>query len=208
MKLLHIIATPRGEKSSTLAISNALISEISTKHPELEIQVLNPFFTELPKVIGGNVESKYGILTGKGVSEENKSEWQKLESLIDDFLSADIYIISVPMWNFTIPHALKSYIDCIVQPGYLFQYNEQGIPEGLAKDKKMVCVCTTGGDYSEGSPMHSMNFVEPYLKGIFGFIGVTDSQFITAGPMDYTPEIKAMVITGAVKATKELVAQL
>ncbi len=62
------------------------------------------------------------------------------------------------------PYALKYYIDAIVQPGYLYRYNEQGIPEGLVKGKKMIVVTSRGGDYSENSPLHSLDFVEPYLR--------------------------------------------
>ncbi len=96
------------------------------------------------------------------------------------------------MWNFTIPYVLKYYIDCIVQPGYVFRYDEMGRPVPMVHGKKMVCVTSRGGDYSPGSPFHPYDFQEPYLRAIFGFIGITDVDFINAQPMDITPDLREM----------------
>jgi FMN-dependent NADH-azoreductase len=98
------------------------------------------------------------------------------------------YLITVPMWNFGIPYALKYYIDAIVQPGYLFRYNERGIPEGLVKGKKMICYFARRRLFSQYSHEHS-DFVEPYLRAIFNFWD-TDITFINAQPMDVTLDIR------------------
>jgi FMN-dependent NADH-azoreductase len=108
------------------------------------------------------------------------------------------------MWNFGVPYALKYYIDAIVQPNYLFRYNEQGQPEGLVKGKKMVCVTSRGGDYSENSPFRPYDFLEPYLRAIFGWIGITDVEFINAQPMDFTLEIRQSAIKLAIENAKTL----
>ena len=91
---------------------------------------------------------------------------------------ADAYLLTVPMWNFSIPYTLKYYIDCIVQPGYVFSFNEFGMPVPLVHDRKMICVTSRGSDYSPGSPSHPYDFQEPYLRAIFGFIGITDLTFV------------------------------
>ncbi|HLD82724.1 MAG TPA: NAD(P)H-dependent oxidoreductase, partial [Candidatus Omnitrophota bacterium] len=98
-------------------------------------------------------------------------------------LSADTYLITTPMWNFSTPYPLKQYIDLIVQPKYLFRYTDKGV-EGLAKNKRMVVISSRGGDYSPQSPFHTYDFQEPYLRAIFGFVGITDIAFINAQPMD------------------------
>ena len=87
------------------------------------------------------------------------------------------------MWNFGIPYALKYYIDCIVQPGYVFGFNETGVVP-MVHGKRMVCVTARGSDYSSSSPMHAYDFQEPYLRSIFGFIGITDIEFINVQPTD------------------------
>lgn len=189
-KLLHIIATPRGAESRTLAVSRAFLENFLKIHPACAIDELNVATEELPpltvKVVGG----KYVLLGGKDLTGEFKAAWRDVERHIARFLSADAYLVSTPMWNFGIPYGLKHYIDVIVQPKYLFRYTDKGV-EGLAKNKKMIVVASRGGDYSKDSPAHAFDFQEPYLQAVFGFVGIKDITFITAEPMDALgPEVQ------------------
>ena len=140
------------------------------------------------------------------IKAERQESWKEIESLIEHFLSADIYLITAPMWNFSIPYALKYYIDAIVQPGYLFRYNEQGQALGLVSGKKMVCITSRGGNYAPGSPFHPYDYQEPYLRAIFGFVGITDMQFVNANMMDITPALRDAGLQQAISEAKELVA--
>ena len=206
MKLLHIVATPRGHESNTIRISNILIEELYSKYDELTVRVLDLFKADLPAVAGENIESKYKLMTGQELDDNHKSSWEAIETNIKRFLDADIYLISVPMWNFGIPYALKYYIDAIVQPGYLFRYNELGIPEGLIKGKKMIVVTSRGGDYSPNTPLHTLDFVEPYLRTIFNFVGITDIRFINAQPMDISPAARRAASLKAIDEARAMVA--
>jgi FMN-dependent NADH-azoreductase len=166
MKLLHIIATPRAHESNTMTIASAFVENLHVRYGDLQVEVVDLFREDLPAVIGANIETKYTLMVGQPIDKRHKESWERIERLIEHFLSADVYLISTPMWNFSIPYALKYYIDCIVQPGYLFKYNEQGQPLGLVHGKKMVCVTSRGGNYSEMSPLHRYDFQEPYLRAI------------------------------------------
>jgi FMN-dependent NADH-azoreductase len=199
MRLLHIISTPRGHESNTIRVSNALIEELYLKYEDLTVRVLDLFKADLPAVAGENIESKYKLMTGQELDDHHRSSWDAIEASIKRFLEADIYLVTTPMWNFGIPYALKYYIDAIVQPGYLFRYNEQGIPEGLVTGKKMIVVTSRGGDYSPTSPLQSFDFVEPYLRTIFNFIGITDIHFINAQPMDITPALRRSAMLKAIE---------
>lgn len=121
-------------------------------------------------------------------------------------MSADAYLVSAPMWNLSIPYALKYYIDCILQPGYVFRYDETGRAVPLVLGKKMVISSTRGGDYSAGGPMHAYDFQEPYLRAIFGFIGITDVEFVSAQPMDVSPELRDAALTAAIERARGLAA--
>ncbi|MCX7003005.1 MAG: NAD(P)H-dependent oxidoreductase [bacterium] len=112
-----------------------------------------------------------------------EKSWEAIVAQITRFLAADAYLISTPMWNFGIPYALKHYLDVIVQPKYLFRYTAQG-PVGLALNKRMLVVSARGGDYSADSPYHACDFVEPYLRTVFEFVGISDLTFINAQPLD------------------------
>lgn len=205
MKLLHIVATPRGHSSNTIRVSNILLEELYSKYEDLTVDVLDLFRADLPAVAGDNIESKYMVMTGQQLDDSHMNSWKQIEATIDQFMAADIYLLTIPMWNFSIPYSLKYYIDTIVQPGYLFRYDESGVPIGLVHGKRMVCVTSRGGDYSPDGPLSALDFMEPYLRTIFGFVGITDIEFINIQPMDITPDLRKMAIQEAIKEVRELV---
>ncbi len=188
MKLLNIIASPRGEKSRTIAISTEFLNSLKEKYKDLEIQTLDLFKMNLPEVRGGSIDAKYAYISGGVPNEEEMKPWNEIARYSLEFIDADIYLISSPMWNFSVPYRLKQYIDIIMQAGILFAFTPNGI-EGLAKNKKMFCVTSRGNDYGGVSAMKQFDFQEPYLRSIFGFAGITDISFINAQPMDFTPGI-------------------
>ena len=102
------------------------------------------------------------------------------EQLIGELEQADEYVIGVAMHNFSIPSVLKLWIDQIARRGRTFAYSESG-PVGLLKGKKATVLVATGGVYDAGTPANALNFIEPYLKSVFTFLGVKDVTFVTAG---------------------------
>ena len=204
MRLLHIISTPRGLASNTVRVSNVLLEELHEKYDELSVRTLDLFTADLPSVAGRNIESKYMLMTGQALDESSQASWRNIEKNIEQFLDADVYLLTVPMWNFGIPYALKYYIDAIVQPGYLFRYDEEGRPQGLVKGKRMICVSSRGGDYS-GGPLQAFDFVENYLRTIFGFVGITDITFFNVQPMDVSIEARKAAIKNAIREVRQFV---
>lgn len=183
MKLLHIVATPRGEESSTLKVTAGFFEGLKKTNPDCKVDTLDVTKEKLPPMTVKAVNGKYVLLGGKDLTADLKPAWADIIKHIERFLSADGYLISAPMWNFSVPYYLKHYIDVIIQPGYLFKYTDKGA-EGLVENKKMAVITSRGGDYSPGSPFSSYDFQEPYLKAVFGLAGITDIIFINAQPMD------------------------
>jgi FMN-dependent NADH-azoreductase len=204
MKILHIVATPRGRASNTLRVSEAFLTNLQTQRDNVTIDVVDLFEYDLPAVAGDNIEAKYTLMFGQPIDRSHEKSWRQIEKLIGHFLSADAYVISAPMWNLGIPYMLKYYIDCIVQPGYLFRYDEGGQPVPLVHGKKMLCVTSHGGDYSPGRYLAAHNFLEPYLRAIFGFVGIYDIEFISAQSMDVTPDLRAAALGAAVEQAEQL----
>lgn len=211
--LLHIIATPRGLASNTGRISALLLNELDGKYEDLEVRTLDLFSADLPAVAGINIKSKYALMTGQPLDEDARTSWAEIEKTIERFLAADVYLLTVPMWNFGVPYALKYYIDAIVQPGYLFAYDDVGRPHGLVHGKKMICVTSRGADYS-GAPLSEYDYLENYLSTIFGFVGITDMTFFNVQPMDIAPlrkqafrtaanDVRSWVANGAWDASRE-----
>jgi FMN-dependent NADH-azoreductase len=205
-KLLHIIATPRADESRTLRIAEAFFETFKTEHPDWVIEELNLFKEKLPPLTMNRVDGKYLLLTGKDLYGTLKEGWEEIIAHIERFLSASLYVISTPMWNFSIPYLLKQYIDIIVQPRYLFRYTKTGV-EGLAKEKKMVVLASYGGEYVT-EQTEKMNFHEPYLRTIFGFVGITDIRFVVAEPTDMGSDLEKQKVAEAIEAAKTLATQL
>jgi FMN-dependent NADH-azoreductase len=196
MELLHLVATPRTNGSNTLRISEAFIECLKGKFPDIRVTTLDLFNTDIPIMAGDKIEAKYILIQGGMLQQNMKITWTEIEAIIAGFQRADMYLISAPMWNLSIPYVLKYYIDTIVQPGYLFKYLPDGTPVGLAHGK-MVVVKTSGGDYSR-PPMCHYDFHEPYLRGIFSFCGIQDIHIISAYRMDMTAELREQSINCAI----------
>lgn len=201
-RLLHVISTPRGLASNTGRVSSCLLEALREEDEELEVRTLDLFRADLPSVAGKNIETKYRLMTGQVPDEDARESWGEIERTIEQFLAADVYLLTVPMWNLGIPYVLKYYIDAIVQPGYLFRYTPDGQVEGLVKDKTMLLVISSGSDY-QMQPMASYNFVESYLRAIFGFVGLTNVHVFHANGMDMGPDMKKSGQRAAIARARE-----
>ncbi len=208
MLLLHVIATPRSTVSATLRVSHRFLEQLHVACPDVRVETLDLFTDDMPTLTGHNIDSKYDLMRGRPIEPSRAAPWRSIEKLIHQFLRADICLISSPMWNFSIPYALKYYIDAIVQPGYLFAYNDAGIPVGLCGGKKVVCVTSRGGDYSTGTPMQAYDMQEPYLRAIFGFVGITDIEFVNLQPMDMDPVGREDAIRAGIDTARQLADRL
>jgi FMN-dependent NADH-azoreductase len=118
--------------------------------------------------------------------EERTPElWEAIrisDQLVDEFLSAGIYVIGLPMYNFSVPSTFKAYIDQIVRMGRTADYEPDDVEnpyKPLVHGKKMF-VITARGDtgFEPGQRFGKMNHQDPYINTIFGFIGITDITFI------------------------------
>ncbi len=106
-KLLHIIATPRGDDSRTLRMSKAFLEAFETANPDWILDELDLAREELPSLTMKRVDGKYVLLAGSELYGDLQDAWQEILFHIERFLSADAYLISTPMWNFSIPYMLK-----------------------------------------------------------------------------------------------------
>lgn len=98
---------------------------------------------------------------------------------VDQLLAATEVLVSTPMYNLNVPAALKAWIDQIVRYGRTFSVGPAGYV-GLATGKRVRVIVASGGDFRPGTPGAAYDFLTPYPRGIFGFIGVADVQFVYA----------------------------
>lgn len=208
MKLLHIIATTRGEQSRTLSVSKEFLQALHEKHPHVTVDELDLSTTTLPPVLDSTVKAKYLMMMGgEGLDDETMASWKAVSEMAEKFISYDLFLITCPMWNFSIPYILKHYIDVIMQAGILFSFTANG-PEGWAKYEQMVCITSRGSDYSPGTHMHALDQQEPYLRAIFGLAGIEDIHFVHAQPLDMAPGLTHSALEKAKEEARALVDKL
>ena len=203
-KLLYIQASPRGDRSKSTQVAGAFLDSCRKNYPDDEIRILNVFEEDLPAFDGFAVQAKYTIMHGKEHTAEERQAWDAVEKVIADFKDADKYLLSVPMWNFSIPYPLKQYIDIIVQPGYTFSADENGY-EGLIKGKPILVIYSRGGVYSEDSGAAGFDLQKKYIEQILGFMGFENIQSIMVEPtLHGQPEDIQKMIDGSVEKARSI----
>jgi FMN-dependent NADH-azoreductase len=179
--LLHINVSPRGDYSISRRLSDAAVEAWRKRNPggrviERDLARTPLTFVDLDWIAGAYSPPERH-------TESHKKALALSDQLVSEIVEADEIILGTPMYNFAIPAALKAWIDHVVRAGKTFRYTAAGAPEGLlaGKHKKVLAVVASGGNYIEGSGLTALDYEVPYLRFIFGFMGITDLQFIQAG---------------------------
>ena len=199
--ILVITASPRGERSASRALTTGFAQLWAQHHPQDTILLRDVGHHPVPHVTEPWVVGAFAPPDAQ--TAESKAAIAVSDQLLDEFLAADRYVFGVPMYNFNIPSTFKAYIDQIVRAGKTFAVGPNGY-EGLVKNKKALFITSSGGAYATGSPMAFYNFQEPYLRVIFGFIGLTDLQFVAADSMNLGEAAARQSREKAENALKEL----
>jgi FMN-dependent NADH-azoreductase len=161
MIILHIDSSIKNaEQSISRVLSAKMIQHLIKCHPEATVEYLDLVAEKIQAIDGSFFNMK---------PEDNK--------FLQQFLKADIIVMGVPMYNFSIPAQLKNWFDHIVIAGQTFKY-ENGKPQGLASDKKVFILSARNGDYSK--ELAPMDHQESYLHTLLSFIGICSPIIIRA----------------------------
>lgn len=186
--ILHILASPRAESYST-RVAKAFLDSYQQSRPGNGVEVLDLYKTEIPPFCAPQAKAKYAVMSGQTPRDEAEAAWLPIVKAIDHFKKFDGYVLSCPMWNFSVPYRLKQYIDAIVQPSLTVSFSPDKGYTGLVTGKPLLLILARGGVYSTGNPSETYDFQETYLRGVFGFIGFADIRTIyIQGTMQNRPE--------------------
>jgi FMN-dependent NADH-azoreductase len=203
MKILHIDSSPRGVGDS-LAVKHRSVSRMLTKEFILRWQQTHPgdevVYRDLASSPVPLVDEAW-IAAAFSDSAESSPALQVSNELIDEIIACDRFVFGIPMYNFTVPASFKAYIDQIVRIGRTFSADY----EGLISGKKMLVITARGDSYAPGTPTHEEDFQEPYLRRIFGFIGIEDIVFIHAEKLTLGDEERQQALTDARAEIEKLV---
>lgn len=202
MKLLHIDASILGQNSASRQVSAAIVQRLREAHPGLSVT-----YTDLGAEPIGHLTGAH-LAAAQGATPESPSLIEDLArggKALEDFLTADIIVIGAPMYNFSVSSQLKAWIDRVAVAGKTFRYTEKG-PEGLAGGKKVLVASSRGGFYGPDSPAAFLDHQESYLRGIFGFLGITDLTFVRAEGLNISPDQRLKALAAATAEAARLAA--
>ena len=179
--VLHINASPRGERSFSVQAGGRFLERYLELNPGFTLDVLELENEELPEFGLRGTECMEKLRSGKKLSVEQAELWSSVEAVIARFKAASRLVISCPMWNFGVPYRLKHYIDLIVQAGYTFSFRD-GRQVGLVEGCPARLFLARGGEYGPGSGREHRDFQLKYLEEILGYIGFTDIRTYVVEP--------------------------
>lgn len=182
MKVLHIDSSALGSHSVSRGLTAAIVAELVREQPGAEVTYRDLAAQPIPHWSPVADAADPAAVLGSAVLEE--------------FLTADVIVIGAPMYNFSVPSALKAWIDRVAVAGKTFHYTANG-PEGLAKGKRVVIASSRGGFYGQGTAAQSFDFQEPYLRAVLGFLGITDVEFVRAEGVNVSADHKTEALKTA-----------
>ena len=199
MKILQINSSARSAGANSTRLADAITARLKAANPAAVVELRDLAATPHPVLD----EAALGALF---TPAEQRTPEQAARVALDDALitqvqAADAIVLGVPMYNFGVPVQLKTWIDAIARAGVTFRYTENG-PEGLLKGKKVYVALARGGIYRD-TPADSQ---VPYLKGVLGFLGMTDVEFIYAEGLAMGPESADKAFAAAEAAIGAVVA--
>jgi FMN-dependent NADH-azoreductase len=173
-KLLHISASPRGERSESLAIAGTFLDAFTDTHPDVAVDTFDLWDGTLPQFGPAAAAAKMAVFAGADPEGEEAAAWRAARETFERFDAADRYLFSVPMWNGSVPYILKQFIDVVSQPGMVFGFDPVDGYTGLLQGKKAVVVYT-GAVYGEGrGKSFGSDFMTPYFEDWLRWAGIDD----------------------------------
>lgn len=176
--LLHLDSSPLGDASISRRLSEEFVQNWQRRNPTGQIITRDLSANPPPLITAGWIGASFAPEEAR--TPEQREILAYSDAAVAELQAADEYVVGVPMHNFTVASVLRLWIDQVARAGKTFAYVE-GRPVGQLKGKKATFLVASGGVYGPGSALASYNFVDPYLRTFFGFLGVADIQVHVAG---------------------------
>lgn len=202
MALLHVDSSILNEQSASCQLTAAIVKRLTEAQPGT--RVVRADLAAAPVGHLGSAE----FLAFQGIAPQDEAAKRAVArnaQLLEDFLAAETVVIGAPMYNFSLPTQLRAWLDRLAVPGKTFRYTESGV-EGLAGSKRVIVASARGGLYGEGAPTAFLDHQETYLRGFFGFIGISDLTFVRAEGLAFGEDSRKAALADAEAAIAQLVA--
>jgi len=203
MKLLHIDSSILSGGSISRQLTKDTVAQWVSNHPGTTVEYLD-LAVNTPSHLSAE-SLGFRAPAGSDMSDIQKRENAVSEALVSQFLVADVIVVGAPLYNFSIPSQLKSWIDRVVQADRTFAYTETG-PKGLAGGKTVIVASARGGVYSTNDWGRAAEHQESYLQTVFGFLGIADVRFVRAEGVAMGDAKKAEALGEAANSIAKLAA--
>ncbi|QKW07581.1 NAD(P)H-dependent oxidoreductase [Streptomyces sp. NA04227] len=169
--LLHIDTSLNGDRSFSRQVAAQFRQAWEAEHPDGQVVYRDLDANPLPHLRAA--EYYAGLSDPAGHSPEEEAAFALRRELIEEAEGADALLIGAPLYNYSIPSSLKSWIDHVIAFG-----RTVGTEAPTLKGKPAVVVTSRGGGYGPGSPNEGRDYLQPYLEWILGGSLGLDLEFI------------------------------
>lgn len=202
MQLLHVDTSILDDQSASRQLSRAIVQRLRDSRDGTTVTTYDLVADPVGHLTAAEFFAFQGVVPD---AHDAQQAVTRNAAILEDFLNADVIVIGAPMYNFALPSQLRAWLDRLAVPGRTFRYTANGV-EGLAVGKRVVVASTRGGLYGEGTPMAALDHQENYLRGFFGFLGVTDITFVRAEGLAFGPEARTAALAAALAEAQQLAA--
>lgn len=208
--LLHIDSSIQGELSHSRPLTAAFAEAWKAANPDGGY-TYRDLATERISHLNADYLVASRLPAGQRTPEQG-AEWDAFQPLRDELEAADVVVLGVPMYNFTLPSSLKAWVDHMVTPEFQV---DQETGQGRLAGKKVFVVTARGGSYAPGTPREGWDFQEPLLRAIFSLVGLDQdltfvhSEMTLAYVIEHLKQFKHIADASketAYKAVQELAA--
>ena len=173
LKVLRIDASSRYEGSVTRQLVDDFLQQLHAQQGAIQVTQRDLAREALPFIDAHWIGASFTPADQRNPSQQEVLAYS--DRLIQEMQDADVLVLGVPVYNFSIPAALKAWIDLVARAGVTFRYTDKG-PLGLLKNKKAYLILASGG-----TPIGSaIDFASGYLRHVLGFLGIEDLELISA----------------------------
>jgi FMN-dependent NADH-azoreductase len=189
--VLVINSSAADDHAASRQLVRTVVAKLAAQHQGVTVVERDVGRRPIPHL----TEEALGGLRGEPQTAVARCTRELSNELLAELRAADVIVIGAPMYNFSVPTTLRAWFDHVLRAGETFSYSEAGA-RGLLVGKRAIVVESRGGEYLHG-PNVAIDFQEPYLKHLLGFMGIEDVTFIRAEKMGYGPDARATALAGA-----------
>jgi FMN-dependent NADH-azoreductase len=195
MSLLHIDSSILGGNSVRRSLTAAVVARLKAATPDLHVTYRDLVASPVSHLSGAYLAGHSAEVQHDQAMQE---DLQLGGEVLEEFLAADIVVIGVALYNFTISSQLKAWVDRVLVPGKTFRYTEKGA-EGLAGGKRVILAVARGGFYGPGTPHQAYEHAESYMRTVLGFVGIHDPEVVVAEGIATGPEQRGASVESAME---------